>query len=81
MRVDNVDEQRKSELRLLCPAHSGLEERLALLEEDKKRQWEVIDRIGNRLPAWATLMVSVLTFLLGASLTYAGLATRLAQSH
>lgn len=29
------------------------------------KQWEAIDQIQNRLPVWATLVISLLTFLCG----------------
>ncbi|MBN1392936.1 MAG: hypothetical protein JW947_09055 [Sedimentisphaerales bacterium] len=56
-----------------CPAHSGIEKEIETLKESDKKQWEAIDHLRNRLPVWATLLISVLTFALGATLTYAGM--------
>ena len=63
----------------VCPAHSGLEANIKNLADTVREQSETIRMLQNRLPVWATLIISVLTFALGASLTYAGLAVRLAS--
>ncbi len=44
------------------------------LQKSDKDQWAAIRLLQNRLPVWATLLISVLTFALGCSLTYARLA-------
>lgn len=62
-----------------CEDHSGCLKAIENLEKSDKKQWEVIERIQNRLPAWATLAISLLTFLLGCSLTYAALITKIAE--
>ena len=46
------------------------ESEIERLNESDKRQWEVIDKIQNRPPLWATTIMSFMTFLLGCSLTY-----------
>jgi len=56
-----------------CKAHSGVDERIKNLEDSDKDQWQVINQLRNRLPVWATLLISILTFLLGAALTYASM--------
>lgn len=64
----------------LCKAHSGLEQRIKNVEQEEKRlhqvdeeQWTAINQLRNRLPAWATVVISLLTFLLGIALTYASM--------
>lgn len=56
-----------------CKAHSGILQSLKNLEDSDKDQWTVINQLRNRLPVWATLVISILTFLLGAALTYASM--------
>lgn len=63
-----------------CKTHSGFESRLEALESDRTEQWEVIDKLRNRLPAWATLTISLLTFALGAVITYATFAVKLSHA-
>jgi hypothetical protein len=58
-----------------CKLHSGLRTQIDNLKESDVRQWEVITKLQNRLPVWATVVISLLTFLLGCALTYAKLAT------
>lgn len=64
----------------LCQAHSGIETQLENLENDTKQQWTAINQLRNRLPVWATIVISLLTFLLGATATYAGLAVKVVQA-
>lgn len=56
-----------------CPAHSGIEKEIEALQGSDRDQWDAINHLRNRLPVWATLLISVLTFALGAALTYAGM--------
>ena len=63
-----------------CKAHSGIEQKLNNLENDTKEQWTAINQLRNRLPTWATFVISLLTFLLGATATYAGLVVKVAQT-
>jgi hypothetical protein len=63
----------------ICRAHSGIEQNIKDLQEDSKEQWLAINQLRNRLPVWATVIISLLTFLLGATATYAGLAAKIAQ--
>ena len=51
-----------------CPERSGFESRMETLERSDEKQWEAIEKLQNRLPVWATLFISFLTFLLGASI-------------
>jgi hypothetical protein len=56
-----------------CDAHSGVENRLKNLEDSDSKQWVTIDQLRNRLPVWGTVVISLLTFLLGCALTFAGM--------
>ena len=47
------------------------EEAIAMLKEDSEKQWQAIEKLQNRLPLWATMLISVLTFALGCVSTYA----------
>ena len=63
----------------LCKLHSGFDARLEKVESDTEKQWTVLDKLRNRPPIWATVVIALLTGLLGASATYAGLAFKIAQ--
>lgn len=41
------------------------------LEEETERQWTAIDKLQNRLPVWASMLISILTFAIGCVTTYA----------
>jgi NO-binding membrane sensor protein with MHYT domain len=56
-----------------CGAGIELAQRISGLEASDLRQWEVLDKLQNRLPAWATLVISLLTFITGCALTYAAM--------
>ena len=62
-----------------CKGHSGFDSRIEALEHDRGEQWDAIDKLRNRPPVWASAIISILMFALGASLTYAALVIRLAQ--
>lgn len=62
-----------------CEHHSGIFARIDNLETSDGKQWEAISRLEHRLPVWATLLISLLTFLLGGVFTYAAFAVRLAE--
>ena len=62
-----------------CKEHSGVEKAIENLESSDHQQWESIKKIQNRPPIWATALISVLTFALGCSITYASLVVRLAK--
>jgi len=54
------------------------EERIGVVESDvhtlkaeTEKQWQAIDKLRNRLPHWATLLISLLTFALGVVSTLA----------
>jgi hypothetical protein len=63
-----------------CKAHSGIEQKLENLESDTKEQWQAINQLRNRLPVWATIVISLLTFFLGATATYAGIAVKIIEN-
>ena len=62
-----------------CRAHSGIENRISKVEAETEKQWKVLDELRNRLPIWATIVISLLTFLLGASVTYATFVVKVAK--
>jgi len=62
-----------------CPAHSGIESEIKMLKESDKKQWEAIEKIMNRPPAYVSIVYAILTFLLGASVTYASMAVKIAE--
>lgn len=59
-----------------CDVHG---QRLNTLEKETEDQWTAINKLRDRLPVWATLVISLLTFLLGCALTYAGLAVKIVK--
>jgi len=62
-----------------CAVGAGLKRDVAGLHESDERQWTAIDQLRNRLPLWATTVISLLTFCVGVLLTVAvQLARRLA---
>jgi len=44
--------------------------------QDHGKMWDAIDHLRNRLPVWATVVISVLTFICGILVTLAGLAKK-----
>lgn len=54
-----------------CDVHS---EKIERLEKETEDQWTAINRLRDRLPVWGTVVISLLTFLLGCALTYARMA-------
>ena len=49
----------------LCPAHSGIDARVTIVEDTMALHSVTIQKIQNRPPAWCTLVISLLTFALG----------------
>jgi hypothetical protein len=62
-----------------CPEHSGFESRIETLETSDVRQWEVIEKIRNRPPAYVSFIYGFLTFLLGAMASYAHFAIKISE--
>ncbi len=46
-------------------------EAIKTLKESDEKQWEAIEKLQNRLPLWATTLISILTFTIGCVTTYA----------
>ena len=46
-------------------------ESIQTLKDSDKMQWAAIEKLQNRLPVWATLVFSLLTFAIGCVSTYA----------
>ncbi len=63
-----------------CAAGVDTKRRVIQLESASEDQWKAINSLRNRLPAWATVVISLLSMGLGVTLTYASLAQRLAQA-
>ena len=55
----------------VCDRHSGIVEQIDTLKNSDERQWAAIEKLQNRLPVWATLLISLLTFFLGCAITVA----------
>jgi len=41
------------------------------IKDSDERQWLAIEKLQSRLPIWATTIISLLTFFLGCTTTYA----------
>ena len=50
---------------LSCPEHLAHVQRIKRLETDNDKQWEAIEKLQNRLPLWATLLIAGLGTLIG----------------
>ncbi len=64
----------------LCPAHSGLVQKIEDVRDDTNKQWTEINHIKNRPPVWCTVVIAILSASLGSVLTYAALAVRIATA-
>ena len=53
------------------------ETEITTLKESDVKQWLAIDKLQNRLPIWATTVISLLTFFVGCTTTYAVMLARL----
>ena len=49
-----------------CNLHSGIVARVGALETSDTHQWNVIEKLKDRLPVWATLMLMGLCTIIGA---------------
>jgi hypothetical protein len=54
-----------------CVLGNRNETRIGALEKSDVEQWTAINQLKNRLPVWATTVISLLTFLAGVLLTMA----------
>ncbi len=46
------------------------ETEIETLKESDTKQWAAIEKLRNRLPIWATTIISLLTFFIGCLTTY-----------
>ncbi len=46
------------------------ETEIETLKESDTKQWSAIEKLRNRLPIWATTIISLLTFFIGCLITY-----------
>ncbi len=53
------------------------ETEITALKESDDKQWSAIEKLQNRLPIWATTVISLLTFFVGCTTTYAVMLARL----
>ena len=53
------------------------ETEITTLKESEEHQWRAIEKLQNRLPIWATTVISLLTFFVGCTTTYAVMLARL----
>ena len=49
------------------------------LRQSDLDQWTAINQLRNRLPLWATVILMVMSGLVGSALTYAAVAVKLAR--
>jgi hypothetical protein len=52
-----------------CPVGATLTAEVANLKESDEHQWKAIDKIENRVPTWATFLISGLTGAIGVLIT------------
>lgn len=64
----------------VCKQHSGLVRAIDDVKSDTDKQWTEINRIMNRPPIWCTVVIAVLSGLLGSVLTYAALVVRITEA-
>ena len=60
-----------------CAAGVDLQGRVGRLEQDSEDQWKAINALRNRLPVWATVVMMLLSGLIGSAVTYAAVAAKL----
>lgn len=59
-----------------CTVCSGLQADIVTLKESDRDQWTAINALRNRLPLWATGVISLLTFICGGLLTALAVALK-----
>ena len=64
----------------ICKQHSGISQMVKDNKRDNQLQWKEIDRIKNRPPVWCTLVMMVMSGLMGSILTYAALIGKFSQA-
>lgn len=55
-------------------------EAISGLKDSDSAQWEAIRTLQTRLPLWATVILMIMSALVGSALTYAAVVVRLAAS-
>jgi hypothetical protein len=55
----------------VCKAHSGILQMIKDVRDDTDKQWVEINHIKNRPPVWCTVVIALLSAMLGSVLTYA----------
>ena len=63
-----------------CKLHSGVMSDVKSLKDSDIMQWKAIERLQNRLPIWATAIISLLSAVTASALTYANLVTKASGS-
>jgi len=48
-----------------CTEHSGVDARVGQTEKDIGTLYEILDKVRNRLPNWATILLSVCFLVIG----------------
>lgn len=56
-----------------CQRHSGVEARIEQAEKDIKTIYEILEKVRNRLPLWATFAFSIATLVIGWLLAHKGI--------
>jgi len=64
----------------VCKQHSGMVQKLDDCSKDTSKQWLEIDKIKNRAPTWCTILLMVMSGLMGSILTYAALIGKFSQA-
>jgi len=64
----------------ICKEHSGLLQMIKDVKDDTIKQWTQIDHIKNRPPIWCTIVMMIMSGLMGSILTYAALIGKLTQA-
>jgi len=49
----------------LCKWHEAFDSRIGKTEQDVQKIYEVVDKIRNRLPVWATCVIAAMTAVIG----------------
>ena len=62
---------------MVCPAHSGVVEKLDSIHGLVKAISDRVERLAGRPPVWATIVISILTTMLGVSV---GVACAIAKN-
>jgi len=64
----------------VCKQHSRVIQMAEDNKHDNQLQWQELDKIKNRPPVWCTLVMMVMSGLMGSILTYAALIGKFSQA-